>query len=80
MNWLLQLDIIKLENLCSLNIYLTKYLATEIVLIDFIGIICRIFVKRLTTTIIFVNLLLLDRSTIKLIKISRYFYIGTVNG
>ena len=73
------MDIIKLGSLYSLKIYLTKYLATEIVLIDFIGIICRIFVKRLTTTIIFVNLLLLDRSTIKLIKISRYFCIGISN-
>ena len=60
--------------------YLIKYLATKIVLIDFIGIICRIFIRRLITIIIFINLLLLGRSTIKLIKISRYLYIGTNNG
>jgi hypothetical protein len=59
--------------------YLTKYLATEIALIDFIEIICRIFVKRSTITIIFVNPLLLDRSTIKLIEISRHLYIGIGN-
>ena len=78
-NWLLQLDTIKLENLYSLKIYLIKYLATEIILINSIGIIYRVFVKRLTTTIIFINLLLLSRSTIKLIKILRHLYIGTSN-
>ena len=74
------MDIIELGSLCSLKIYLPKYSATKIVLIESIGIIYRIFVRRLTTTIIFINLLLLGRSTIKLIKILRYFYIGTVNG
>ena len=59
---------------------LIKYLVTKIVLIEFIGIIYRIFIKRLTTTIIFINLLLLGKSTIKLIKISRYFYIKIGNG
>ena len=59
--------------------YLTKYLVTKTVLIKFIGIMCRIFIMRLTTTIIFINLLLLGKSTINLIKISRYFCIGTVN-
>jgi hypothetical protein len=59
--------------------YLIKYLATEIALIDSIGIICRIFIRRLTTTIIFVNPLLLGRSTIKLIKILRYLCIGISN-
>ena len=48
-----------------------KYLATKIVLIEFIEIICRIFVRRLTTIIIFINLLLLGKSTIKLIEIGR---------
>jgi len=48
-------------------------------LIKSIGIIYRIFIRRLTTTIIFINLLLLNRLTIKLIKISRYFYIGINN-
>ena len=75
MNQLLQLDIIKLGSLCSLKTYLTKHLATKIVLINFIGIICRIFIKQLTTTIMFINLLLLGKSTIKLIKISRHLYI-----
>ena len=74
------MDIIKLGNLCSLKTYLIKYLATKIVLIESIEIIYRIFVKRSTTIIIFVNLLLLSKSTIKLIKISRYFYIGIGNG
>ena len=74
------MDIIKLGSLCSLKIYLIKHLATKIVLIKSIGIICRIFVRRLTTTIIFINPLLLDKSTIKLIKISRYLYIGIGNG
>ena len=73
------MDIIKLGNLYSLNIYIIKYSATEIVLIDFIGIICCIFVKRLTTTIIFVNLLLLGRFTIKLINISRHLCIKIDN-
>ena len=73
------MDIIKLGSLYSLNIYLIKHLATKIVLINFIGIIYRIFIKQLITTIIFINLLLLGRSTIKLIKILRYFCIGTVN-
>ena len=54
-------------------------LATKIVLIKFIGIIYRIFIRRSTTTIIFINLLLLGKSIIKLIKISRYFYIGIGN-
>ena len=57
-----------------------KYLATKIVLIKSIGIMCCIFIKRLTTIIIFINLLLLGKSTIKLIKILRYFYIGIGNG
>ena len=74
------MDIIKLGSLYSLNTCLTKYLATKIALIDFIGIIYRIFVRRLTTTIMFINSLLLGRSTIKLIEISRHLYIGTVNG
>ena len=60
--------------------YLTKHLATEIVLIKSIGIMCCIFIRWLTTTIIFINLLLLGRSTIKLIKISRHLYIGINNG
>ena len=59
---------------------LTKYLATKIALIKFIKIIYRIFVRRLTTTIIFINPLLLGKSTIKLIKISCHFYIGISNG
>jgi hypothetical protein len=58
---------------------LTKYLATETVLIEFIGTIYRIFIKWLTTTIIFVNLLLLSKSIIKLIKISRHLYIEIGN-
>jgi len=57
-----------------------KYLATNIALIESIGIICRIFIRRLTTTMIFVNLLLLGKLTIKLIKISRHLYIGTGSG
>ena len=69
------MDIIKLGRLCSLKIYLIKYSATKTVLINFIETICRIFVKQLTTTVIFIDPLLLDRSTIKLIKILRYFYI-----
>ena len=73
------MDIIKLGNLYSLKTYLTKYLATKAVLIKFIEIIYRIFIKRLTTTIIFINLLLLGKSTIKLIKISRHFYIRIGN-
>ena len=59
---------------------LIKYLATKTVLIKFIGIIYHIFIRRLTTTIIFINLLLLGKSTIKSIKISHYFYIGIGNG
>ena len=73
------MDIIELESLCSLKIYLIKYLATETALIKSIGIMCYIFIRQLTTTIIFINLLLLNKSTIKLIKISRYFYIGISN-
>ena len=60
--------------------YLTKYLATKIVLIKSIGIIYRIFIRRSTTTIIFINLLLLGKSTIKLIKILRYLWIKIGNG
>jgi hypothetical protein len=74
------LDIIKLGSLCSLKTYLIKHLATKIALIDFIGIIYRIFIKRSTTIIIFVNPLLLGRSTIKLIEISHHLYIGIGNG
>ena len=59
---------------------LIKHLATKIVLIKFIGIIYRIFIRRSTTTIIFINLLLLGKSTIKLIKILRHFYIKIGNG
>ena len=80
MNWLPQLDIIELGSLYSLKIYLTKHSATEIALIKSIGTIYRIFIRQLTTTIIFVNLLLLGKSTIKLIKISRHLYIGISNG
>ena len=80
MNWLLQLDIIELGSLYSLKIYLIKYLATETVLIKSMGIMCCIFIRRLTTTIIFINPLLLNKSIIKLIKISRHLYIGIGNG
>ena len=80
MNQFLWLDIIKLESLYSLKTYLIKYLATKIVLIKFIGIIYRIFIRWLTTIIIFINLLLLGKSTIKLIKILRHFYIRISNG
>jgi hypothetical protein len=73
------LDIIKLGTLYSLKIYLIKHLATKTALIKSIGTIYYIFIRRLTTTIIFINPLLLGKSTIKLIKISRYFYIGTGN-
>jgi len=79
-NWLPWLDIIILGSLCSLKTYLTKYLATNIVLIKPIGIIYRIFIRRLTTTIIFINSLLLYKSTIKLIKILRYLYIRIDSG
>ena len=74
------MDIIKLGSLCSLKTYLIKYLATKIVLIEFIGIMYHIFIRRLTTTIIFVNLLLLGKSIIKLIEILRHFCIGIGNG
>ena len=73
------MDIIKLRSLYSLKMCLIKYLATEIALINSIGIIYRVFVKRLTTTIIFINLLLLGRSTIKLIKILRHLCIKIDN-
>ena len=73
------MDIIKLESLYSLKIYLTKHSATKIVLIEFMEIIYRIFIRRLITTIIFINPLLLGKSIIKLIKISRYLYIGIGN-
>jgi hypothetical protein len=79
MNWLSQLDIIKLESLCSLKMCLIKYLATKIVLIEFINIIYHIFIRRSTTTIIFINPLLLGKSIIKSIKISRHLYIGIGN-
>ena len=59
--------------------YLIKHLATKTVLIKSIGIICCIFIRRLTTTIIFINLLLLNKSIIKLIKISRHLYIKIGN-
>ena len=62
------------------TIYLTKYLATKIALIEFMEIIYCIFIRWLTTTIIFVNLLLLGKSIIKSIKISRHLYIKTGNG
>jgi len=60
----------------SLKICLIKHLATNIILIKSIGIIYYIFIRRLTTTIIFINPLLLGKLTIKLIKILRYLYIG----
>ena len=69
----------KSGSLCSLKIYLIKPLATKTVLIEFIGIIYRIFIRRLTTTIIFINPLLLGKSTIKSIKMLHYFYIGIGN-
>ena len=59
--------------------YLIKYLATKIALIEFIGIIYRIFIRQLTITIIFINPLLLGKSTIKLIEILRYFCIRISN-
>jgi hypothetical protein len=52
-----------------------KHLATNIALIKSIGIIYHIFIRQLTTTIIFVNLLLLGKLTTKSIKISRHLYI-----
>ena len=59
---------------------LIKHLATKTVLIKSIGTIYYIFIKWSTTTIIFVNLLLLGKSTIKLIEISHYLYIRIGNG
>jgi len=79
-NWLLRLDIIILGSPCSLKTCLIKHSATNIALIESIGIICYIFVRRLTITIIFVNLLLLGKLTIKLIKISRHLCIGIGSG
>ena len=73
------MDIIELGSLYSLKTYLTKHLATKIVLIKFIGIIYRIFIRQLTTTIIFINLLLLGKSTIKSIEILRYLCIRIGN-
>ena len=57
-----------------------KYSATNIVLIESIGIIYCIFIRWLITTITFINPLLLGKLTIKLIKISRYLCIGIGNG
>ena len=74
------MDIIKLGSLYSLKTYLIKHLVTKAVLIKSMEIMCCIFTRRLTTTIIFVNLLLLGKSTIKSIKILRYLYIGIGNG
>ena len=74
------MDIIKLESLYSLKMCLIKHLATKIALIDFIEIIYRIFIRRLITTMIFVNPLLLGKSTMKSIEISRHLYIGIGNG
>ena len=74
------MDIIKLGSLCSLKIYLTKHLVTKTALIKSIGTIYCIFIKWLTTTIIFINPLLLGKSTTKLIKILRHFCIGIGNG
>jgi len=79
-NWLLWLDIIELGSPYSLKMCLTKHLATNIALIKSIGIIYCIFIKWLTTTITFINPLLLGKLTTKLIKISRYLYIGIGNG
>jgi hypothetical protein len=79
MNWLPQSDIIELGSLCSLKTYLIKYSATETALIKSIGTIYRIFIRWLTTTIIFVNPLLLGKSTIKSIKISHHLCIGIGN-
>ena len=59
--------------------YLIKYLAIKTALIKSIGTIYRIFIRWLTTTITFINLLLLGKSTIKLIKILRYLYIRIGN-
>ena len=73
------MDIIKLGSLCSLKTYLTKYLVTKIALIESMGIIYYIFIRRLITTIIFINPLLLGKFTIKLIKISRHLCIGIRN-
>ena len=74
------IDIIELGSLYSLKTYLIQHLATEIVLIKFMGIIYCIFIKRSITTIIFINLLLLGKSTIKSIEILRHLYIGIGNG
>ena len=74
------MDIIELGSLYSLKTYLTKHLATETVLIKFMETIYCIFIRQSTTTIIFVNPLLLGKSTTKLIKISRHLYIGIGNG
>ena len=49
------MDIIKLGSLYSLKICLIKHLATKIALIKSLGIIYCIFIKWLTTTIIFIN-------------------------
>jgi hypothetical protein len=78
-NWLPQSNIIELGSLCSLKTYLIKYLATKTALIESIGTIYRIFIRQLTTTMIFINPLLLGKSTIKLIEISHHLCIGIGN-
>jgi hypothetical protein len=79
MNWLPQLDTIKSGSLYSLKTYLTKYSTTKTASIESIGTIYRIFIKWLTTTITFINPLLLGKSTTKSIKISRHLCIGIGN-
>ena len=59
------MDIIKLKSLYSLKTYLIKYSATEIVLIKSIKIIYRIFIRRLTTTIIVYTNLMVQVSRIQ---------------
>ena len=73
------MDIIELGSLYSLKTYLTKHLATKTALIKYMGTIYCIFIRRSTTTIIFINPLLLGKSTIKLIKILRHLCIGIGN-
>jgi len=79
-NWLPRLNTIVLGSLYSLKTCLTKHSATNIALVKSIGIIYRIFIRRLTTTIIFINPLLLGKLTIKLIKMSYYLYIRIGSG
>ena len=74
-NWLSQSDIIVLDNSCNLKTFLIKTLTMILTSRNLRTMKCCNFMSLSITIMMFIYLLLFNRSTIKLIKISHHYHI-----